>query len=123
MEAGASRKLTYMPELDGMRAIAIGAVMLYHFWDYGGSNVVGQAVSVVASTGWSGVDVFFAISGFLITGILLDARDRSGYFRRFFIRRSLRIFPLNLAPLAQQSEQNAFFRRFTHASKRRPHRL
>ena len=108
MEAGASRKLTYMPELDGMRAIAIGAVMLYHFWDYRGSNlvghwdysvsnVVGQAVSVVASTGWAGVDVFFAISGFLITGILLDAKDRSGYFRRFFIRRSLRIFPLYYA--------------------------
>jgi len=88
------KKHGYIPELDGMRAVAIGAVLLYHCWGYLGEAPVGRAVSSLAAIGWAGVDIFFAISGFLITGILLSAREQANYYKRFFIRRSIRIFPL-----------------------------
>ncbi len=84
----------YVPELDGLRAIAIGMVMLYHCWRYSGPDAVGRAISSFTSTGWAGVDVFFVVSGFLITGILLDSRNKPHPWRTFYARRSLRIFPL-----------------------------
>ncbi len=75
--------------------MAIIMVMLGHFWL--GSRPytdTGRAVYTFVSNGWIGVDIFFVLSGFLITGILLDAKGSQGYFRNFYARRALRIFPL-----------------------------
>jgi peptidoglycan/LPS O-acetylase OafA/YrhL len=91
---------SYLPELDGLRAVAILLVMAYHLWDYRGVSAIGQAMNRVAREGWIGVDVFFALSGFLITRILLRSRASPSYYASFYIRRSLRIFPLYYAVLA-----------------------
>lgn len=91
-----------IPSLDGLRGIAIILVMLYHFTIYGGSRpggVFNNTLYSLAETGWIGVDLFFILSGFLITGILLDTRLDSDYLRNFFVRRMLRIFPLYYAAL------------------------
>jgi peptidoglycan/LPS O-acetylase OafA/YrhL len=71
----------YIPAFDGLRAVAIIGVLLFHL---GGTTF---------SVGWTGVILFFVLSGYLITGILLDAKGSGGYFRNFYIRRALRIFP------------------------------
>ncbi len=71
---------TYFPALDGLRAVAFLMVFTYHY--------------LQIPWGWAGVDIFFVLSGFLITGILFDARDRPHRIRDFYIRRTLRIFPL-----------------------------
>ncbi len=80
----------FIPELDGLRGIAILLVMVHRFWPRSGTGVMADA----AGAGWIGVDLFFVISGFLITGILLDTKDEPGYFKNFYARRVLRIFPL-----------------------------
>jgi peptidoglycan/LPS O-acetylase OafA/YrhL len=88
-----------VPELDGVRAIAISMVLLTHAL-FGYANPPGALASVpkpviqVINHGWLGVDLFFMLSGFLITGILLEARERPNYFRNFYARRVLRIMPL-----------------------------
>ena len=81
----------YIAELDGLRGIAILLVMLHHFWPTSGLLAT---YSSVGHLGWIGVDLFFVISGFFITGILLDTIEDRGYYRNFYARRSLRIFPL-----------------------------
>src|SRR5262245_5379107 len=86
-----------VPALDGIRGIAILLVMLNHFTYYGGmrpDNTVDKLFYAVATTGWIGVELFFVLSGFLITGILFDTKANRHYFRNFYIRRVLRIFPL-----------------------------
>lgn len=92
-----------MPELDTLRGIAIAAVLLYHgfFWSQGIGGLVGVARLFVLATlpGWLGVNLFFVLSGFLITGILLDTRRTSDYYRRFYVRRALRILPAYYAIL------------------------
>jgi peptidoglycan/LPS O-acetylase OafA/YrhL len=90
---GASARI---PELDGLRGLAILAVMLFHYTPESGAL---RSVAPVFLTGWIGVDLFFVLSGYLITGILLDSKGRRGYYRNFMIRRGLRILPLYYASI------------------------
>ena len=84
--------LGHVRSLDGLRAIAILMVM--------GCHNMGPVSTWLSGrfAGWSGVDMFFVISGFLITSLLLDERDRFGSFSfsRFYLRRFLRIAPAYL---------------------------
>ncbi len=80
--------------LDGLRGLAILLVLVLHLWRPEHGTLLGQALSRLSRLGWAGVDLFFVLSGFLITGILIDSRRRPGSIRNFFARRVLRIFPL-----------------------------
>ena len=86
-----------MPELDSIRGIAILGVVLYHgfYWGRGLSGSTGwhRWFLLLTSPGQFGVNLFFVLSGFLISGILLDSRDRPNYYARFYYRRALRILP------------------------------
>ncbi len=91
-----------IPQLDGLRGIAIGLVLLHHFiyqFHAPMPETLTTVVFSVAKLGWSGVDLFFILSGFLIGGILVDARDSDCYYRTFYIRRVFRILPIYLALL------------------------
>jgi peptidoglycan/LPS O-acetylase OafA/YrhL len=91
----------HLPALDGVRGLAILMVLLFHFvGQTTATNRFESAVNGVLSYGLLGVDLFFVLSGFLITGILYDSRSSPGYFRGFYMRRVLRIFPLYYAVLA-----------------------
>jgi peptidoglycan/LPS O-acetylase OafA/YrhL len=100
-----------IPQLDAIRGIAVLLVLLHNtdqrLW-----------AGALARNGWMGVDLFFVLSGFLITGILLDTKQQEGYFRNFYARRCLRIWPLYysvllfmfvLVPLLRPSEAHRIF--------------
>ena len=87
--------IAYTPALDGIRGIAIILVLFHHFTILDPVTTASVHGSrFVALLGWSGVDLFFVLSGFLITGILIDSRGSDRYFTSFYARRTLRIFPL-----------------------------
>jgi peptidoglycan/LPS O-acetylase OafA/YrhL len=91
-------RLAYQPALDGLRAVAVLAVMLYH----------GQVAWVRG--GWLGVDLFFVLSGYLITSLLLAEWDRSGGIdlKGFWSRRARRLLPALFATLAAVAAYGAF---------------
>lgn len=84
----------FNPALDGLRGIAIVLVLLHHNTLYRPDQGVDRWIATLPLSGWIGVDLFFVLSGFLITGILLDSRTSKSYYTSFYARRALRIFPL-----------------------------
>lgn len=80
----------YIPELQGLRGIAVLAVVLYHCHP----RLAGTWIYGASLWGWAGVNLFFVLSGFLITSILLESRSKPRYFRNFYGRRVLRIWPV-----------------------------
>jgi peptidoglycan/LPS O-acetylase OafA/YrhL len=89
-----------IPALDGLRGVAILLVVAIHVRLPPAELPLDHLVAFVLSAGWLGVDLFFVLSGFLITGLLIDARGGPRYFRTFYTRRTLRIFPLYYLTLA-----------------------
>ena len=87
---------SYLPELDGLRGLAILWVVLYHC----DPLLKGTWMHLVAEWGWAVVDIFFVLSGFLITSNLLATRDKPHYFHNFHARRALRIWPVYVLVLA-----------------------
>ena len=77
-----------IPELDGLRGIAIALVLMRHYIHHPGLLLLGP------QWGWMGVNLFFVLSGFLITSILLRLTNQPGGLKAFYARRSLRVFPL-----------------------------
>ncbi|MCW5653226.1 acyltransferase [Hydrogenophaga sp.] len=96
----ASAPHSHVLALDGIRGVAILLVLCYHLarslaveFDFV------NRFHLVASFGWVGVDLFFVLSGFLITGILYDSKNHAHFFKNFYMRRALRIFPLYFCAL------------------------
>lgn len=79
-----------IPQLDAVRGLAILIVMVHNI----SMKYPFLHSDRVFSAGWMGVDLFFVLSGFLITGILVDTKESAGYFKNFYVRRCLRIWPL-----------------------------
>ena len=91
----------HLSGLDGLRGLAIALVLVHSLTMFVHPvSAGGQLYHAALAFGWSGVQLFFVLSGFLITGILLDTRPTPHYFRNFYIRRALRIFPLYYVTLA-----------------------
>jgi peptidoglycan/LPS O-acetylase OafA/YrhL len=83
-----------IPQLDAVRGVAVLWVLLHN------TNVYPSwHLGLISTPGWMGVDLFFVLSGLLITGILLDSKQSDGYFRDFYARRCLRIWPLYYSAL------------------------
>lgn len=92
--AGPSHR--HVPALDGVRGLAILLVLVVHLMLFNNDtgNIFWDSIAQLRGLGFLGVDLFFVLSGFLITGILYDTLHDPHYFRSFYMRRFLRIFPL-----------------------------
>ena len=91
----------HVPILDGVRGLAVLMVLFCHLMGpMPETGLVSRLVRQVVSYSALGVDVFFLLSGYLITGILLRSRGDEHYYRNFYARRVLRIFPLYYPTLA-----------------------
>lgn len=86
----------HFKSLDGLRGVAIIMVFLFHGYPRRPYDPIGLA----AGGGWAGVDLFFVLSGFLITGILYDTLEQRRYFLNFYARRALRLFPVYFLAVA-----------------------
>jgi len=102
-----------IPQLDAVRGVAVLLVLVHNIDRYPELHL-----RLISENGWMGVDLFFVLSGLLITGILLDTKQSDGYFRNFYARRCLRIWPLYysvllfmfvIVPLVRPSEAHAVF--------------
>ena len=94
-----------VPELDGLRGLAVLGVIFYHCHP----RFEGTPLHYASLWGWSGVNLFFVLSGFLITSILLESREKPRYFRNFYGRRALRIWPVYVLVLAVVYAQSDWF--------------
>ncbi|MFO7305193.1 MAG: acyltransferase [Gammaproteobacteria bacterium] len=91
----------HIPQLDGVRGAAIILVLLHHIArSLEHEFRLDSDLLELMQFGWCGVDLFFVLSGFLITGILYESKLKSQYLRNFYVRRVLRIFPLYFMALA-----------------------
>jgi peptidoglycan/LPS O-acetylase OafA/YrhL len=95
-----------IPELNGIRGLAVLSVVLYHCKE----SLSGTPLYPVAQWGWTGVELFFVLSGFLITGIILESRTEPLFFRGFYWRRLLRIWPMYVLLLAVVFALNSSWR-------------
>ncbi len=86
----------YIPELQGLRGLAVLAVVVYHCHPL----LVGTWIHYASLWGWAGVNLFFVLSGFLISSILVETRGKPHYFRNFYARRALRIWPVYVLLIA-----------------------
>ncbi len=97
-----SREDSRVLELDGLRGLAILLVVIWHYFALPytpeAKTILGY-VHVLTRMTWSGVDLFFVLSGYLISTNLLATRERPTYFRTFYTRRCARILPLYFAVL------------------------
>jgi len=102
-----------IPQLDAVRGLAVLLVFVHNTDTYPSLHL-----GLIASNGWMGVDLFFVLSGFLITGILIDTKKSESYFKNFYTRRCLRIWPLYYSailfmfvfvPLLRPSQVEAVF--------------
>lgn len=96
---------SYIPELQGLRGLAVLAVVIYHCHP----RLEGTWIAYASLWGWAGVNLFFVLSGFLITSILLESREKPHYFRNFYGRRALRIWPVYVLVLAVCYWQSRWF--------------
>jgi peptidoglycan/LPS O-acetylase OafA/YrhL len=107
-EEAASKRL---PELDGLRGLACLLVLFWHYgWEVTSRLPAEYAfLQIPIKMWWTGVDLFFVLSGFLIGGILWDNRNATNYYSTFYIRRCCRIFPLYFGWLALGAVAGWFF--------------